>query len=160
MIFLTVGTQFPFDRLTKFIDDIAGQGHIEEEIFAQIGDSSYVPVNFKAVASLKKQEFDGFFSQASAVIGHAGMGTIAMALEQNKPLLAMPRLKKHGEVVNDHQVAIASKFAELGYILAAHHKKDLLESLEHLKTFTPKKRLSGARDVARRISGFLSCCKV
>jgi len=156
MIFLTVGTQFPFDRLTKFVDDIAGQGYVKEEIFAQIGDTSYVPVNFKAVASLRKQEYDAFFSKASAVISHAGMGTIAMALEQNKPLLVMPRLKIHREVISDHQVAIASKFAELGCLLVAYHEKDLLEGLRCLKNFTPRKRLSHTKDVAERISSFLS----
>ena len=58
MVFLIGGTQFPFDRLVLAIDDIFDKSLIEEEIFAQIGESSYRPRNFESVASLGKKAFD------------------------------------------------------------------------------------------------------
>jgi len=57
MIFLTVGTQFPFDRLVKAVDDLLDGDLVNEKIFAQIGDSSYRPRNFKVVSSLEKRFF-------------------------------------------------------------------------------------------------------
>ncbi len=154
MIFLTVGTQFPFDRLVRAVDEALAHG-FTEEVFAQIGDSSYEPRNFRAVASLDKHEFDDWFHRASGIIGHAGMGTISMALEQGKPLLVLPRRKKFGEVVNDHQVAIARKFEELGHVLAAYEAEELADKMGLLKTFVPRPRQASPDAVARRIADFL-----
>lgn len=154
MIFLTVGTQFPFDRLVRAVDEALGNG-FTEDIFAQIGDSSYAPRNFRAVASLDKYEFDDCFHGASGIIGHAGMGTICLALEQSKPLLVLPRRKKFGEVVNDHQVAIARKFDQLGHVLAAYEAEELADKMGLLKTFVPQPRQASPDVVARRIADFL-----
>jgi len=155
MIFLTVGTQFPFDRLVKAVDTLVGRNGFDEEIYAQIGNSSYQPRNFKAIPSLEKTVFDKYICEASCIISHAGMGTITMALENHKPLLVMPRLKRHREVVNDHQVSIAKKFEELGHILVAYTEEELPDKLRELKTFVPKPRENQAKAVADRIAEFL-----
>lgn len=155
MIFLTVGTQFPFDRLVKAVDNAFDQGLVDEEIFAQIGETTYKPRNFESAASLGKKVFDMYFKKATSVISHAGMGTITMALDNNKPLLVMPRLKKYSEVVNDHQIAIARKFEELGHILVAYQQDDLLRKIERLRLFVPKPRQAQPKAVAERIAHFL-----
>lgn len=155
MIFLTVGTQFPFDRLVRAIDNVLGEGLIEDEIFAQIGQTSYKPRNFEAVASLEKRVFDEHLKAASALIGHAGMGTITMALENGKPLLVMPRLRRYREVVNDHQLAIARKFEAYGHVLVAYQEKDLRSKAGELKHFVPTRRQTQVEQVVRRISTFL-----
>jgi beta-1,4-N-acetylglucosaminyltransferase len=156
MIFLTVGTQFPFDRLVSAMDDICDNGLISEEILAQIGETSYKPRNFKSSVSLEKREYDKCVQEASAIISHAGTGIITLALAQNKPLLVMPRLKKYSEVVNDHQLSIARKFSELDYILFAYDVEDLPEGIVKLKTFVPQKRQANSGAVAERIRLFLS----
>lgn len=156
MIFVTVGTQFPFDRLVKAIDEAIDQGLIEEEVWAQIGQSSYQPRNFKkTVDFLEKNVFDQWMLNASKVISHAGIGSITPALDEAKPLLVMPRLRKYGEVVNNHQVEIISKFEKCGYLLAAYDVKELPEKIEALKSFQPQKRNTQAQKVAERISKFL-----
>ncbi len=155
MIFLTVGTQFPFDRLVKTIDDIVGKDLINEEIFSQIGESAYKPKNFKSVAFLEKNVFNNYLKNASRVIGHAGTGTIITALEYDKPLLVMPRLSKYHEVVHDHQVAIAKKFEEQKHILVAYQEEDLLQKAMELKHFLPKKRKTQVEAVVQRILDFL-----
>ena len=156
MIFLTVGTQFPFDRLVKAVDEAVGENKCDEQIFAQVGVTFYFPRNFEAVSWLEKTLFDKRFSEADGIISHAGMGTITMALENRKPLLVMPRLRKYGEVVNDHQLAIARKFERLGHILVAYEAEDLPAKIEKLKSFVPKDRQPQAKVVAARISAFLN----
>jgi UDP-N-acetylglucosamine transferase subunit ALG13 len=156
MIFLTVGTQFPFDRLVKAVDQAAGMNGFDEKIVAQIGDSSYCPKNFKAVPSVEKALFDQYLTEAGGVISHAGMGTITMALEHRKPLLVMPRVKKYGEVVNDHQLAIARKFEQLGYLLVAYGTEDVPVKMKQLKSFVPRERRPHPEVVAARISTFLN----
>jgi len=156
MIFLTVGTQFPFDRLVKAVDKAAGTNGFHEHIVAQIGESSYCPENFEANPALEKAVFDQHLRKADSIISHAGMGTIAMALDHRKPLLVMPRLKKYGEVVNDHQLAIAKKFEELGYLLVAYSAEDVQIKMEQLKCFVPQERQPCPDIVAARISTFLN----
>ena len=156
MIFLTVGTQFPFDRLVKAVDQAAGINGFDEQIVAQIGDSSYCPENFEAVPSAEKAVFDRHFNEADSIISHAGMGTISMALDHRKPLLVMPRLKKYGEVVNDHQLAIAIKFEQLGYLLVAYGAEDVPIKMKQLKSFVPQQRQPCPDIVAARIATFLN----
>ena len=155
MIFLTVGTQFPFDRLVKAVDQAASINGFDEKIVAQVGDSSYCPKNFEAARSVEKAVFDQHFAEADSIISHAGMGTITMALDHRKPLLVMPRMKKYGEVVNDHQLAIARKFEQLGYLLVAYSAKDVSVKMKQLKSFVPQQRRPRAEIVAARISAFL-----
>jgi len=156
MIFLTVGTQFPFDRLVKAVDVAVGGDGFDGEIFGQIGERiRYKPENINWVHKLNKNLYDEYFMKASAIIGHAGIGTIAMALEYNKPLLIMPRLKKYGEVVHDHQVAIARKFERAGHLLVAYGEQDLAGKLLQLKTFIPKLRKNQSVAVANRIQSFI-----
>ena len=156
MIFLTVGTYpLPFDRLIKAVDNMIIEGRIEEEVFAQIGLCSYKPENMEFVGMLQKEAFDRQFSEASAIIGHAGIGTIVMTLEQEKPLLVMPRMKRYNEIVNDHQIATARKFEELGHILVAYGAEELPGKIEQLRTFVPRKRKAQPQAVTERISRFL-----
>ncbi|MHC4436560.1 MAG: glycosyltransferase [Planctomycetota bacterium] len=156
MIFLTVGTQFPFDRLVKAVDKAAGTNGFDQHIVAQIGESSYCPENFEAAPALEKAVFDRHLSKADSIISHAGMGTITMALDHRKPLLVMPRLKKYGEVVNDHQLAIAKKFEQLGYLLVAYSAEDVQNKMKQLKSFVPQERQPCPDIVAARISTFLN----
>lgn len=155
MIFLTVGTQFPFDRLVKAVDDLCDRGLIHEQIVAQIGDSKYRPRHFEAVASLDKSAFDRNIQEASAIISHAGMGTIMVALDNSKPLLAMARRKEYGEHVNDHQVALAIRFEALGLILLARDETELADKIEGLRSFIPRPRKVNPSAVAHRIDVFL-----
>lgn len=155
MIFLTVGTQFPFDRLVQAVDNVFDNGFIDEDIFAQIGDSSYKPRNFESVNFLDNRLFNEWIQKASSIMGHAGMGTITMALDNDKPLLVMPRLKEYGEVVNDHQIAIARKFEQLGHVLVAYEKDELPNKIKELKTFVPRERQTQHQVVAERIERFL-----
>ena len=156
MIFLTVGTQFPFDRLVQAVDDIAGNGLIDEEIFAQIGKSSYKPQNFAFANSLDKKLFDNCVRKASTMISHAGVGTIMAALDNKKPLIVMPRLKKYGEVVNNHQFEIARKFEELGHVITAYNEEDLPGKIKQVKSFIPQAREDQIAVVVDRIAGFLN----
>jgi len=155
MIFLTVGTQFPFDRLVMAVDKAVAEGLLEEDLIAQVGREGARCRNIKCVEVLEKDEFDKYVNNASCLISHAGMGSITVALSHNKPLLVMPRRKKYGEVVNDHQMAIARKFEELGHVLAAYNEKDLPNKIKELKTFIPKPRKAEPEKVAAKIAEYL-----
>ena len=155
MIFLTVGTLLPFDRLVKAIDDNVAEGIIQQPVFGQIGETSFKPKYMEYTQMLTKNLFDEKVSTADYIISHAGIGSIVMALEHGKPLLVMPRMKRFKEHVNDHQMATAQRFEQLGHILAAYSVEELPAKLQQLKTFVPKIRENQAQAVANRIAKFL-----
>ncbi len=156
MIFLTVGTQFPFDRLVRAVDAAAGKGMLWEEVFAQIGAAKYRPAHMKWAEELGRAEYTEAVNRASAIIGHAGMGTILTALDARKPLLVMPRLAAYGEAVNDHQVATATKFAAAGHVLAAADETHVEDKLRQLRQFMPNKRAQTAGRIVEKIAAFLA----
>ena len=155
MIFLTVGSMFPFDRLIRAVDEMVGAGRIGEVVTAQIGDGLYEPRNFAFDRFLDKPRYDERVGQASMLLGHAGAGTIALALERDKRLLVVPRLRAHKEHVNDHQVATARRFEELGHVLVAYETASIPAKLEALRSFEPSKREIDPERLARRIGVLL-----
>jgi UDP-N-acetylglucosamine transferase subunit ALG13 len=65
-------------------------------------------------------------------------------------------MKKFGEVVNDHQLAIVKKFEQLGYLLVAYSAEEVPDKIKRLKSFVPQERRPCADVVAARISTFLN----
>lgn len=155
MIFLTVGSMFPFDRLIRTVDDLVGQGLITEPLLAQIGDGRYEPRHVEFCRFLGKPDYDLKVQQADRLIAHAGAGTIALALRHRKPLLVVPRLHQHGEHVNDHQLATARKFAELGHVLVARDSAEILAQMPALQHFMPRPREVRPQALAQRIGDFM-----
>ncbi len=155
MIFVTIGSMFPFDRLIRAMDKIAASGELDQDIRAQIGSGTYEPTSMPFDRFVNKNEFDRMMSEADVVVSHAGVGTIATALTLNKPLLVLPRRGSLGEHVNDHQVGTARRYAELGHVLLAETEDDLPRMLAQLSTFKPKPRIVNAKGIATRIDHFL-----
>lgn len=131
MIFLTVGTQLPFDRLVKAVDRWAYKKR--KKIFAQIGKSGYKPKNMVFVRALDPAEFEEKVKRSEIMISHAGMGSIITALEKNKPIIIMPRKSKFKEHRNDHQVYTAREFEKLPNIFYAKDENHLIETLDNIK---------------------------
>ncbi len=156
MIFLTVGTIFPFDRLVRAMDMAVKTGLIKEKVFAQIGTSGFKPENMEYVESLDKESFNRVIMEASYVVSHAGVGSIVAALEHSKPLLVMPREKRYHEHVNNHQIDIAKKFEQMGHILVAYDENELPEKIQQLSSFTPIPRHPQPQAVTERIRQFLN----
>lgn len=117
MIFVTVGTQAPFDRLIEAVDKIAPS--LGEPVVAQALNGQYRPTNIETVDFITPDRFADYFNNASLVVAHAGMGTIISALTAGKPLIVFPRLASLGEHRNEHQMATARRLATLGMVNVA-----------------------------------------
>ena len=155
MILLTVGSMFPFDRLVRAVDELVAAGVITNAVHAQIGSGRYEPKSMSFDRFLDKPSFDTLLASADSIISHAGIGTIATALSLGKPLLVLPRRSCYGEIVNDHQVATARKFGELGHLLVAESESDIRQGLVSLQTFRPTPRHANARGIAERVALYL-----
>lgn len=124
MIFLTVGSQLPFDRLTIAVDTWAGE-HKNYSIFGQIGSSNYQPKNIQFCQSIVPDVYNQYFNEAELVISHAGTGGILSALELSKPLLIMPRSGSNMETRNDHQFSTIKYFADVANIFVAQDETEI-----------------------------------
>jgi len=123
MIFVTVGTQLPFDRLVRAVDEIAPLS--DEEIFAQTNGGTYMPRNIRCADCLSADEFDEMFRRARLIVSHAGMGTILTALAYRKPVVVMPRFAFLGEHRSEHQYATAVRMNEMRCVHAAYDSSQL-----------------------------------
>lgn len=133
MIFVTVGNHsLHFDRLIKKADELASKGKINN-VFIQTGCSKYKPVACKFEAFIDQGRFNKMISMAEVVIAHAGAGTIMTCLRYNKVPVVVPRRKKFGEVINDHQL-------ELAHALSLKGKVIEVKDLDNLPNYIAKAR--------------------
>lgn len=156
MIFVSVGSQMAFDRLIREVDAWAG-ARGRRDVFAQIGPSSYAPANLEAVDFLTPAEFEERVRSATALVSHAGTGTILTALALGKPLLVFPRRAALRETRNDHQLPTARHFAESGRVLAAYDEQSLWAQLDRIETFVPPNRIGAgaSAELLSRIRRFV-----
>ncbi len=133
MIFLTVGTQLPFDRLIRAMDEWAIQNS-SVEIYGQIGPGSYNPNNFLAEEFISPVEFNDKILRADLIVAHAGMGSILTALQYRKPIIIFPRRASLGEHRNEHQLATAKRFFQRSGLSVAFDIPDLYKLLDDYRS--------------------------
>lgn len=141
-VFVTVGTQLPFDRLIRIVDQWAGLTP-RARVFGQIGPTKYRPQHMEWEPFIDAGECRRRVAEANAVVAHAGMGTIITALELGTPIVVVPRLASLGEHRNDHQIATARNLLAQNRVIVAFDEEHLREKLDNLD------RLPGARGVSR-----------
>lgn len=144
MIFITLGThEQRFDRLLQMVDRL----QMDQECVVQYGFSTYHFEKCKAVPFIEFGEMCRLMARADAIVTHAGVGSIMLALSSGKRPVVAPRLHRFGEHVDDHQVEIAEAFARSGKVTMLLPGNDLADkiveagrgSLAH--TLKPSQRL-------------------
>ena len=120
MIFVTVGSrQYPFDRLFHRLDELYENGTLSDNMFAQIGTSAYKPKHYEYKDYLTPEEFSKKIKEADIVVSHGASGSIMKALNAGKKIIAVTRLEKYHEHINDHQIQNNEAFSTNGYVLMA-----------------------------------------
>ena len=135
MIFLALGTQLPFDRLTRAADAWCAD-HPEAELFGQIaelGPDNHRPAHFRWVEKMPPEAFTAAFEKADIIVAHAGMGVIITALTLGKPLVIMPRRADLREHRNDHQRATAARFGGRAGVRTVETEAELRAALDQLR---------------------------
>lgn len=146
MIFVTLGTQDKkFTRLLVELDRLIENKIINEEIIVQAGyTSDYQSNNMKIFDLINKDEFDKIIKDTDLLITHGGVGAILTGLKYGKKIIAIPRLKKYKEHVNDHQIQIVENFNAEGYIIGSDID-NLEENILKINDFKPKKYQSNKK---------------
>jgi UDP-N-acetylglucosamine transferase subunit ALG13 len=123
---VTVGTDHhPFDRLIGWVNDwLTAHPAQAADFFVQSGAATVEPaaasVKFLDTAALSRA-----LDEADVMICHGGPGAISDAWRRGQVPIAVPRLRKLGEVVDDHQVDFCRKLASTGKIRIAEDAASL-----------------------------------
>lgn len=155
-IFITLGSQkFQFNRLLEAIDALYENNENMEKAFAQIGYSTYIPKHFKYKNFLDRDEFMDEMSKADIIITHGGTGAIIGALKKGKKVIAVPRLAKYGEHVDDHQLQLIKQFDDLNLICPCTDVSKLDIALETVKRTKYKEYESNTETIIESIEQFI-----
>lgn len=156
MIFITLGSQkFQFNRLLKAVDELVAAGKIKDEVFAQIGYSDYKPMNYKYEQFLDREKFSQVMDKAEIVITHGGTGAIIGAVKKGKKVIAVPRLAKYGEHVDNHQLQLVGQFKELNLICECQDCAKLEEEIQTVKSTTYNEYKSNTQVIIDDITKFI-----
>lgn len=140
MILLSVGTQLPFDRLTRTVDEWAVSRSVDD-IFAQIGPARYRPVAMQCVDFLSPDRFRKLQEECSLMISHAGMGSIITAMELGKPIIIMARDHRRKEHRNGHQFSTLKQFANVPGVYPCTTEDELRALLDRVDSLTAEPSL-------------------
>lgn len=127
MIFVTVGThEQPFNRLIQKVDELKRDGVIKDDVFMQIGFSTYEPQYCKWERLIPYSEMERNVAEARIVITHGGPASFIMPLRVGKIPIVVPRQHQYDEHVNDHQVEFVRHSVEnMGAIIDVENIDEL-----------------------------------
>jgi UDP-N-acetylglucosamine transferase subunit ALG13 len=130
VIFVTVGSQMPFDRLIVAMDEWAAARPGLVTVLAQNGASAYRPRAMEFRQSLTPAEYSEAVRACKLMVAHAGMGSVLTAMEIGRPLVLLPRRGALRETRDDHQVETAKWLQHRDNVFVAMHENDLPEVLD------------------------------
>lgn len=100
------------DRLVRIIPD-------GTDVLWQVGDTDTAGLGIDSHVSLPAAELGRAMAESDAVITHAGVGSAVSALRAGKRPVLVPRRKRFGEHVDDHQVGIAAELDQRQLVVYA-----------------------------------------
>lgn len=137
MVFITLGTQGnQFPRCLQMIEELINELNPKHEFIAQLGNTQYTSNKIRCLDYVPETEFKEYIDKADVVISHAGSGALFSAIQKGKKCIAVARLKKYNEMLNDHQTELVRKLTEGGYILDGTYS--IVDAWKKLDYFLPR----------------------
>jgi len=137
VVLVTVGTQTqPFPRLLQLVESQIESGALTGPVLAQVGTTLFSSASMETVSYLPPIELEQRILECDLMISHGGAGMLMTGVKMGKRVIAVPRLKRYGEHVNDHQVEIVRHLADEGYLIDCT-TGDLGACLQLATDFTP-----------------------
>jgi UDP-N-acetylglucosamine transferase subunit ALG13 len=148
----------PFMRPLTEIDQAAQQGLITEPIIVQCGNTAYSSKYMELVPFFGEQELERMYDRARFVICQAGVGSIMMGLQKRKKVIAIARLARFDEHIDDHQLEILDVFAKSGAVLPWNGNGDLTQMMERIAHFVPAEYAFSQEQISGIILSYLDTC--
>lgn len=156
MILVLLGTQNnSFKRLLEAIQHNIDKKVITDEVIVQAGFTKFESKDMKILDLIDKEELSKLQDKADLIITHGGVGSIISSLKKGKKVIVVPRLKKYDEHVNNHQLQIARRFEQEGYVKCAINLKNLEKVIKSMDKFIPMKYESDESNVVNIIENYI-----
>jgi UDP-N-acetylglucosamine--N-acetylmuramyl-(pentapeptide) pyrophosphoryl-undecaprenol N-acetylglucosamine transferase len=140
VIFATCGSShLPFERFMRALAVVPA-----DELVVQHGPAEPPPAA-RSVPFLPFAAVLELIEEADVVISHAGVGSIVCAVRAGHVPIVFPRMQRHAETVDDHQVELAHALAQRGTVRVAAEPGQLLSEIRAL----PARVGSAPPDTAR-----------
>lgn len=157
MILVLLGTQKnEFNRLLEAIEKNIIDGNIKEKVIVQAGCTKYTCKFMEIFDLIPKEDIEELKKKARIIITHGGVGSILSCVKLDKKVIAVPRLLKYNEHVNDHQKQLVEKFDKKGYIIGLEDLEKLPEALKNIEKFIPKKYISNTNNFINIIENYIN----
>lgn len=128
-VVVSVGTDHHrFDRLMDWVEEWAPTAPADVVVFVQHG-ASRPPRHTEARPMLPKSELIELMNSATAILVQGGPGGIMDARRVGRLPIAVPRLAKLDEVVDDHQVTFCRHMVAVGKIALAESRDEVFAAL-------------------------------
>ena len=131
MIFVTVGTQLPFERLVGAVDEWAARQSPPPDVLAQVGMGRVDYPHVRCVRTLDGRAYAEAIAGARLLVAHAGTGSILTALDCGVPVILLPRDASRGEHRDDHQMQTARQMERMGLVKVAWNEFEVTTLIDH-----------------------------
>lgn len=156
MILVLLGTfHIPFKRPLVALERLCASGKINEEVIVQNGHTQFSSPHFKTFPFIDPALLDKFYDSARLIITHAGTGSIIKGLKKKKKVIAIARLHRLGEHIDDHQLEILNEFAGSNYILPWRENDRLEEVLQRAESFRPHHYVSQKEEIVHYLQNYI-----
>lgn len=151
-LFVPLGTQkFQFNRLIKALNALVEKGVFKPEEIVMQSSLYEVEPMFTHYELIPASKFEELIEKAELVITHSGVNSIISCMKRKKPLIIVPRLKKYGEHVDNHQVEIAQLMKQKFDVIVVEDMKDLEGAIKEAKNHVYKQWVSHNSELVRAI---------
>ena len=114
-----------------------------------------MPEHFEYVQFMDREQFAKTMDQCDIVITHGGTGVIISAVKKGKKVIAIPRLAKYKEHVDDHQLQLLHQFDDLGIICACYDTEDLEKCVKEIGEMSFRPYVSNTMVIIESIEEYL-----
>lgn len=148
--FISVGNAHQsFERfLNSVLDNI---DILPRPVIVQYGHTLFNDTRCVSSSFFSIEQYNRCIQDAKLLILHAGAGSVIKALRAGKRPIVVPRRKKYGEIINDHQLYFATEMDKMKKIELVLKISDLRKAIQNARNYIPDGNDTTRNDIAIKI---------
>ena len=104
---------------------------------------------------MDREQFAETMDRCDIVVTHGGTGVIITAVKKGKKVIAVPRLAKYKEHVDDHQLQLLRQFDDSQLICACYELEDFAQSYLEIRNREFRPYVSNTHVIIESIEAYL-----
>lgn len=156
MLLVVLGTEkYSFTRPLLALEAYLKENLLGEDVVVQAGYTQFVSTRMKIIPFFNLVELEKLYEEARVVICHGGTGSVVTGVKLGRKVIVVPRLKKYGEHIDDHQLELVNAFSEKNYIMPWEEGVSILDIFNRIDDFEPAEFISGRDAIVDFVDSFI-----